>query len=85
MRVLLHATRTELERLGGDDQGGRGGLPPARVQHLLLCFHYLIAWFYLGLQAYQNYVNPAYLWFLAGVAFKLPELARTRAAAGPTS
>jgi len=45
----------------------------------LYAFFILFAWFYLGLQVYQNYVTQAYLWFLAGVAFKLPQLARTRA------
>ena len=46
---------------------------------LLYTFFILFAWFFLGLQIYQNYITQAYLWFLAGVAFKLPQLARTQA------
>ncbi|HLW83197.1 MAG TPA: hypothetical protein VKS20_14250 [Candidatus Acidoferrales bacterium] len=30
---------------------------------------------YLGLDAYQNYVNNAFLWLLVGILFRLPELA----------
>jgi hypothetical protein len=45
----------------------------------LYAFFILIAWFYLGMQPYQNYTTQAYLWFLAGIAFKLPLLARTQA------
>jgi hypothetical protein len=30
---------------------------------------------YLGLDAYQNYVNNAFLWLLIGILFRLPELA----------
>jgi O-antigen ligase len=46
---------------------------------LLYTFFILFAWFFLGLQPYQNYITQAYLWFLAGLAFKLPQLARTQA------
>jgi len=49
----------------------------------LYAFFILFAWFYLGLQIYQNYVTQAYLWFLAGAAFKLPQLARAQVAGKP--
>jgi hypothetical protein len=51
----------------------------------LYAFFILIAWFYLGLQIYQNYVTQAYLWFLAGVAFKLPQLAKPPADSAATA
>jgi len=37
-------------------------------------FSILFLWFFLGVQVYQNYITAAYLWFLAGVLFKLPQL-----------
>jgi hypothetical protein len=38
-------------------------------------FLLLFALSYLGLDAYQNYVNNAFLWILIGILFRLPELA----------
>jgi hypothetical protein len=30
----------------------------------------------MGMQPYQNYVMNAYFWFLVGILFRLPHLAR---------
>jgi hypothetical protein len=35
----------------------------------------LVLLMYLGMAAYQNFVNNAYLWLLIGVLFRLPKLA----------
>jgi hypothetical protein len=32
--------------------------------------------FFKSVQMFQDYINNAYLWFWAGVLFKLPQLAR---------
>lgn len=39
-------------------------------------FLLLFAMVYMGMDAYQNYVNNAFLWLLIGILFRLPELAR---------
>jgi hypothetical protein len=36
----------------------------------------LVLLMYLGMQAYQNFVNNAFLWLLTGVLFRLPKLAQ---------
>ena len=36
----------------------------------------LVMLVYFGLNAYQNYVNNAYLWLLIGVLYRLPKLAQ---------
>jgi hypothetical protein len=36
----------------------------------------LVLLMYFGMQAYQNFVNNAYLWLLVGVLFRLPKLAQ---------
>lgn len=38
-------------------------------------FLLLFAMTYMGLDAYQNYVNNAFLWLLIGILFRLPDLA----------
>lgn len=48
-------------------------------------FLLLFAMSYFGLDAYQNYVNNAFLWLLIGVLFRLPELAREQRASLPAS
>ncbi len=35
----------------------------------------LVLLMYLGMQAYQNFVNNAFLWLLTGILFRLPKLA----------
>jgi hypothetical protein len=40
------------------------------------CVVALILLMYFGVQAYQNYVNNAYLWLLVGVLYRLPKLAQ---------
>ena len=45
-------------------------------------FFILFAWFYLGMQVYQNYITQAFLWLLVGVLFRLPMLAREPEVAG---
>ena len=44
---------------------------------------------YIGLIAYQDYLMNAYLWFMLGILFRLPNLAQetiqTEAAANPAS
>ena len=40
------------------------------------CVVALVLLMYFGLQAYQNFVNNAYLWLLIGVLFRLPKLAQ---------
>jgi hypothetical protein len=44
----------------------------------------LLAWFYFRFRVRQKYVTQAYLWFLAGVAFKLPQLAKAAAEPAPS-
>jgi hypothetical protein len=39
------------------------------------CVVALVLLMYFGLQAYQNFVNNAYLWLLVGVLYRLPKLA----------
>jgi len=39
-------------------------------------FVFLILLVYFGLNAFQNFVNNAYLWLLIGVLFRLPKLAQ---------
>ena len=36
----------------------------------------LVLLMYFGMQAYQNFVNNAYLWLLIGVLYRLPKLAQ---------
>jgi hypothetical protein len=48
---------------------------PIAVAILWYVFLLLFAMSYLALDAYQNYVNNAFLWILVGVLFRLPELA----------
>jgi hypothetical protein len=36
----------------------------------------LVLLMYFGMQAYQDYVNNAYLWLLVGVLYRLPKLAQ---------
>jgi hypothetical protein len=48
----------------------------------LYSFFLLFAWFYLGMQVYQQYVAQAFLWFMVGVVFRLPQLA-TRSDTSP--
>jgi hypothetical protein len=48
---------------------------PVAVAIAWYVFLLLFALSYLGLDAYQNYVNNAFLWILLGILFRLPELA----------
>ena len=48
---------------------------PIAVAIVWYAFLLLFALSYLGLDAYQNYVNNAFLWILIGILFRLPELA----------
>jgi hypothetical protein len=48
----------------------------------LYSFFLLFAWFYLGMQVYQQYVAQSFLWFMVGVVFRLPQLA-TRSDTSP--
>jgi hypothetical protein len=48
---------------------------PIGVAIVWYAFLLLFALSYLGLDAYQNYVNNAFLWILIGVLFRLPDLA----------
>lgn len=48
---------------------------PLGVAITWYAFLLLFALSYLGLDAYQNYVNNAFLWILIGILFRLPELA----------
>ncbi len=48
---------------------------PLSVAIVWYAFVLLFAMSYLGLDAYQNYVNNAFLWLLIGVLFRLPDLA----------
>jgi hypothetical protein len=48
---------------------------PLGVAIVWYVFLLLFALSYLGLDAYQNYVNNAFLWILIGILFRLPELA----------
>jgi len=41
---------------------------------VLNAFFTLFAWFYLGMQIYQNYTTQAFLWFTIGLLFNLPTL-----------
>ena len=36
----------------------------------------LVLLMYFGMQAYQNFVNNAYLWLLIGVLYRLPKLSQ---------
>jgi hypothetical protein len=36
----------------------------------------LVLLMYFGMQAYDNFVNNAYLWLLTGVLFRLPQIAQ---------
>ncbi|MFZ0333512.1 MAG: hypothetical protein WAN10_16565 [Candidatus Acidiferrales bacterium] len=48
---------------------------PIAVAIVWYSFLLLFGMSYLGLDAYQNYVNNAFLWILVGILFRLPELA----------
>lgn len=48
---------------------------PLGIAIVWYAFLLLFALSYLGLDAYQNYVNNAFLWILIGILFRLPELA----------
>ena len=48
---------------------------PIAVAIVWYAFLLLFAMSYMGLDAYQNYVNNAFLWLLIGILFRLPELA----------
>jgi hypothetical protein len=48
---------------------------PIAVAITWYAFLLLFGLSYLGLDAYQNYVNNAFLWILIGILFRLPELA----------
>lgn len=48
---------------------------PIAVAILWYAFLLLFALSYMGWDAYQNYVNNAFLWLLIGILFRLPELA----------
>lgn len=49
---------------------------PLGIAVVWYVFLLLFALSYLGLDAYQNYVNNAFLWILIGILFRLPELSR---------
>lgn len=53
---------------------------PIAVAILWYAFLLLFAISYLALDAYQNYVNNAFLWLLIGILFRLPALATQSAA-----
>jgi hypothetical protein len=48
---------------------------PIAIAIVWYTFLVLFALSYLSLDAYQNYVNNAFLWILIGILFRLPELA----------
>jgi hypothetical protein len=48
---------------------------PIGIAIVWYAFLLLFGLTYLGLDAYQNYVNNAFLWLLIGILFRLPELA----------
>ncbi|MFZ0639051.1 MAG: hypothetical protein WAM59_05070 [Candidatus Acidiferrales bacterium] len=48
---------------------------PIAVAIVWYAFLLLFAMTYMGLNAYQNYVNNAFLWLLIGMLFRLPALA----------
>jgi hypothetical protein len=48
---------------------------PLGVAIVWYAFLLLFAFSYLSLDAYQNYVNNAFLWILIGILFRLPDLA----------
>lgn len=52
---------------------------PIAIAIVWYAFLLLFGLTYLGLDAYQNYVNNAFLWLLVGILFRLPELAAARA------
>lgn len=58
---------------------------PIAVAIVWYVFLLLFAMSYMGLDAYQNYVNNAFLWLLIGLLFRLPELPREQrfALSGP--
>ncbi len=47
---------------------------PIAIAIVWYVFLLLFAMSYMGLDAYQNYVNNAFLWLLIGILFRLPEL-----------
>lgn len=47
---------------------------PIAIATVWYVFWLLFAMSYMGLDAYQNYVNNAFLWLLIGILFRLPEL-----------
>lgn len=47
---------------------------PVALAVVWYVFLLLFAMSYMGLDAYQNYVNNAFLWLLIGILFRLPEL-----------
>ena len=49
---------------------------PVALAILWYAFLLLIPFTHTGMQPYQNYIMNAYLWFLVGVLFRLPHLAR---------
>ena len=50
---------------------------PVGLAILWYAFLLLFPFTHAGMQPYQNYVMNAYFWFLIGVLFRLPHLART--------
>lgn len=52
---------------------------PIAISIVWYVFLLLFPLTYLGIDAYQNYVNNAFLWLLIGVLFRLPELAIPKA------
>ncbi|MGC1105864.1 MAG: hypothetical protein WA876_04935 [Candidatus Acidiferrales bacterium] len=51
---------------------------PIGMAILWYAFLLLFAMSYMTLDAYQNYVNNAFLWLLVGILFRLPELVRAQ-------
>jgi hypothetical protein len=49
---------------------------PVGLSILWYAFLLLFPFTHMGMQPYQNYIMNAYLWFLVGVLFRLPHLAR---------
>jgi hypothetical protein len=47
---------------------------PIALAIIWYVFLLLFAMSYMGMDAYQNYVNNAFLWLLIGILFRLPEL-----------
>lgn len=56
---------------------------PLAVAIVWYVFLLLFALSYLSLDAYQNYVNNAFLWILIGILFRLPELTAQSPALAP--